>query len=737
MSTDNKLRTTIWSVVISILVLTAGIFIFLQVWIPNREGGEGIKVAVLDSGINMDAKIAGYKVSRELGDSIILEKSFVTTEYGYDSNSTVLDDTDYYHGTLVAMQIASKSFGYAPQANLIIAKCADADGTATYPAIYAAIHWAAYEADADIINLSIGGPIIANNSLVDLINQIALEKGVLTVISAGNNGDSTGYSLSSIEGPGDALQAITVGATLYDGIAGYSSVGPLKDHSIKPDLLESGFTLIAYGTSFSAPKVTGQAAVLSSWCIAQGFKTSPGLLKAALMSSASIEQAYPVYYSGAGIANIELAKTIISNADLVDGWPMVTYVSPSKLPFSMPTVFQGDIWHFPLTIITPVEQEFSFTSDLLPAESIISIPSLATINQSGLVDCKFVIPESFPLDNNHQEVLSIQGSLGGALAVTIGVEITSPKVSLGFDVYHTTWDMDHLIGQFRDLRLELAKADIALIELTHPDNFTNLNKYDALIMPDPNTYGLYLDSEKIVRSYYQAFTNETINAIVNYVEEGNGLFVLGTTSDSAEIVETNRLLNHFNITFLEDTIPDPIIYNENTGDYNIVLITEMNNTHAVTSTLIDFDFIGSKLAIIGNNAQAIAWYQSQSNVAVAAYESANKTLAGRVIVTGSNFMADNWGINGRYLSSNNLNFIIKTIEWITNRTVLASPFTRLQTHSIEINNKPIFPTKITLEINGLFVVNDSYTNTIQTRQIPYLNDEQLLAILQQKKWQKN
>ncbi|MHA1212892.1 MAG: S8 family peptidase [Candidatus Heimdallarchaeota archaeon] len=466
---DKKLRTVIWSIVIIIIVISIGIMAFLMISLPNRTGGEGVRIAVLDSGINQDIRFGSYKVSRELDGSVILNKSFVTTEYGYSSNASIVDDTDGYHGTRVAMQIASRSFGEAPQADLIIARCADAQGTATYPALIAAIEWAAYVADADIINISIGGPTITNNTIVELINKIALEEGILTVVSSGNSGDADGYSLSAIEAPADALQAIAVGASDFEGIAFYSSPGPLKDHSIKPDLVDSGNTLSALGTSFAAPKVTGKAASLMSWCIEQGYKTSPGLLKAALMKSASFDFSVPEYYFGAGIADIELAKEIITSAPKVNNWPMVIYVSPTELP-----IFQGDFWSFPLTIITPIEQVFNFTSDKSESSSIIVIQDEITINQSGLVNCLLNVTDEYPV-GDLVESLYIQGSIGGAFSVDIDVEIASPDLRLGFDTYHSLWDMDHLFGQFRELRLELALANVALTELSHKDNFTQLD----------------------------------------------------------------------------------------------------------------------------------------------------------------------------------------------------------------------------------------------------------------------
>jgi len=664
---NNSLRRMIWAIVIVFIILSVGVIAFVIIWKPTGQGGAGVNVAILDSGVDLNTRLYGYRTSRELKDRVILEKSFVTTEYGYEENETSFDLTEYKHGTLIALQIAGQSFGIAPECNLIIGKCASYDGTATYPAIYAAFLWAVNEADADIVNISLGGPILANDTIVEAINDAAKTKGVLTVISAGNSGDGDGYATSSIEGPGDALQAITVGATTSDGIASYSSIGPLKDHSIKPDLLDSGFTLIALGTSFSAPKIAAKAAVLMSWCNSQGFETTPGLLKAALMKSASLEQSYPVYFSGAGVPDVEIAKSIILAAQKSGDLPLVSYVLPSSLPISITKAFQGDVWSFPLTIITSIEQTFTFTSSLLANQSIFRIDSPVVINQTGLVDCKFVIADNQTL-GTHVEKIYITSNLGESLEVDISVEIEAPIARLGFDAYHSLWDIDHLLGQFSEMRDHLALESIALIELTTPSNFSQLNDYDALIIPDPNTYGLYLDIDFTVQEYYREFSDEIIDYITEFVETGHGLFIMGTDNDSAAFSETNKLLNEFNISITENTIPDPIIFNEETGEYNVALITQMNATHPVTVGLIDFDYLGASLSIIGDNSLSIAWSGLQTNAAVVAHISPNNTY-GRVVVTGSNFMADNWAMNSKYNSTHNLDFILNIIAWITNSTI--------------------------------------------------------------------
>ncbi len=174
---NKGLRRIIWTVVIIFVILSIGVMTFVIVWKPLREGGEGVNIAILDSGIDANTRLYGYSTSRELKDRIILEKSFVTTEFGYDENESSLDITEYRHGTLVALQIAGRTFGIAPQSNLIIGKCADFEGTATYQAIYAAFIWAVEEADADIVNISLGGPILENDTITASISIIIVIMG--------------------------------------------------------------------------------------------------------------------------------------------------------------------------------------------------------------------------------------------------------------------------------------------------------------------------------------------------------------------------------------------------------------------------------------------------------------------------------------------------------------------------------------------------------------------------------
>lgn len=669
MASKQRYNTTLWTIIIIFLVISASGILFLAFYIPQGSGGKGVKIAILDTGINMDAKIVGYKVSNHLSDRVILTKNFATTEYGFDQNYTIVDDTDVLHGTVIALTIAGKADGIAPESELIIGRCVDSDGTASYEALLAAFLWAVNEADADIVNISLGGEILYNDTIVEAINQATIEKGVLTVVSAGNSGDNLRYSLSSINGPANALQAIAVGAVDYLGVSSYSSLGPLKDHRIKPDLLDSGFALNVLGTSFAAPKIAAKAAVLLSWCREQGYISSPGLLKAALMRSTTVNDDYLEQYGGAGFPSVDEAKKIITDATKVNDVPILTYILPRELPFGISEVFQGDIWSFPLTIISSQEMDYTITSHLSSGDSIISIASTFTNNQSGILDCYIDVPSNYTPTDNYFEQLTFKSQYDEIIHLNISVDVLAPKVRIGFDVYHSLWSIDHLLGQFLEMRNYLADESIALIELGHSENYTDLSSYDAVILPDPNSYGLRFNSTIQIENFYRPFSNDTITALVDFVNNGNGLFVLTTDEDSSNITETNRLLQNFNITVTGFSIPS-IEVDPSDGNYDVTEITNFLANHPVTAGISSIDYYGAILNITGDNVQEIAWGYDVTSTLQPVLAGFNTSLysSGRVLVSGSNFMLDNWGINNEYEATDNLDFLYNVISWITNTT---------------------------------------------------------------------
>jgi subtilisin family serine protease len=89
--------------------------------------------------------------------------------------------------------------------------------------------------------------------------QIASDKkGIMLIVSAGNEGDDKGWGI--VSAPADAQGVLSIGATnakLWNRI-GYSSIGPEFLSYVKPNV--SCFSL--YGTSLSAPVITGFAACL-------------------------------------------------------------------------------------------------------------------------------------------------------------------------------------------------------------------------------------------------------------------------------------------------------------------------------------------------------------------------------------------------------------------------------------------------------------------------------------------
>jgi serine protease AprX len=196
---------------------------------------------------------------------------------------------DNGHGTHVAGTIAGDGGGsnpagrgVAPGAGLVGVKVLDSHGNGYSSDVAAGIEWVIANKDTygiDAINLSLGSEACDNDVHVDsqAVN-LAYAQGLLVSVAAGNDGPGT----CTIDSPGDAKDALTVGAMAdlgADGfrLADFSSRGPTFDGRIKPDITAPGLDIastypitsanpsgykVLSGTSMATPFVTGVALLM-------------------------------------------------------------------------------------------------------------------------------------------------------------------------------------------------------------------------------------------------------------------------------------------------------------------------------------------------------------------------------------------------------------------------------------------------------------------------------------------
>ncbi|MFG3343511.1 S8 family serine peptidase [Streptomyces sp. NPDC048018] len=290
--------------------------------------GKGVKVAVLDTGIDVNhPDFAGL---------IDGTTSFVPGEAVTDVNG----HGTHVAGTIVGSGAASggANKGVAPDADLYVGKVlGGAEGAGQDSWVMAGMQWAA-ESGADVVNMSLGDsyPTDGSDPMSQLVDALSARYGTLFVIAAGNAGPE------SISAPGAAAAALTVAATdKQDRLASFSSTGPLASSGgMKPDIAAPGVDITAArsqemtdggeglyrtlsGTSMATPHVVGAAALLAQqhpdWDGAQ--------LKEHLMSTAKgLGDAYSPYEVGTGRLDVASAvrSTVHGTASLFFGnhtWP--------------------------------------------------------------------------------------------------------------------------------------------------------------------------------------------------------------------------------------------------------------------------------------------------------------------------------------------------------------------------------------------------------------------------------
>jgi hypothetical protein len=163
--------------------------------------GDGVKVAVLDTGIDEDHPAI---------DQVVDQKDF--TGEGHT-------DDEFGHGTHVAGIVASDDgtyTGMAPNTDLTDIRVLGSDGYGSTSDIIDGMEYADNNG-ADIISMSLGSSADterSNDPYTDAVNKVT-ENGTLVVISAGNSGDE----YRTIGSPGIAANALTVGAHTVTTIA--------------------------------------------------------------------------------------------------------------------------------------------------------------------------------------------------------------------------------------------------------------------------------------------------------------------------------------------------------------------------------------------------------------------------------------------------------------------------------------------------------------------------------------
>lgn len=237
--------------------------------------GEGVSIAVIDSGINKKSEDLGLivgPVKQALASRVIYEESFVPGDRSPQDR--------YGHGTHVAGILAGNAAnstgptffrtfrGVAPAVRLVNLKVLDDQGRGSDSSVIAAIERAIQLKNAlniRVINLSVGRPVFESFRLDPLCQAVerAWRAGIVVVVAAGNYGrinsfNNSGYG--TITAPANDPFVITVGAmkdmgTLSradDRIASYSSKGPtLADAIVKPDLVAPGNRIISVASPWS------------------------------------------------------------------------------------------------------------------------------------------------------------------------------------------------------------------------------------------------------------------------------------------------------------------------------------------------------------------------------------------------------------------------------------------------------------------------------------------------------
>jgi subtilisin family serine protease len=309
----------------------------------NGYTGEGVSIAILDAGFYRANILPAFTHLYKRG-KIKGVKNFIDNKCVYDCHP---------HGmhvlSILGANIPNEIVGSAPDADYYLLRSENSNTESIVEEFY----WtdAAEYADSigvDIINSSLGYNYFDNTNknhkysdlngkttIVSKSASIAAKKGILVVVSAGNEGNTDWQYITA---PADAINVLTVGSVdKRNTLTMFSSFGPTSDGRIKPDIVAQGLNLVVQnfdgktstisGTSFSAPIIAGLAACL--------WQSSPQLTNTELINHIKESgNIYPFTKNGYGYGtpNFQIAFEAI-NKVISDSENMIN-IKANPMPFN-------------------------------------------------------------------------------------------------------------------------------------------------------------------------------------------------------------------------------------------------------------------------------------------------------------------------------------------------------------------------------------------------------------------
>lgn len=298
--------------------------------------GEGIDIAVFDSGFNGADTISAFKP--------LYQEGRIKSAFNFVQNSSDVY-SGYPHGTYVlsimAGVVPNAYLGGAYKANYFLYQTEDAFTEyriEEYNWLFAAEK--ADSAGVDVINSSLGysefddssmnytyEDMNGKTSVVARAAHKAFERGIVVVNAAGNEGTN---SWRYIVTPADAQGVISCGGVDASlSYASFSSIGPSADHRVKPDvsamavgvaiIRDDGKMVTGNGTSYASPLVASLAAGLR-----QALPSASAYqIYDRIISSASQAKS-PDNLEGYGIPDYDNAKSLTDFISNIEVYPNPT-----------------------------------------------------------------------------------------------------------------------------------------------------------------------------------------------------------------------------------------------------------------------------------------------------------------------------------------------------------------------------------------------------------------------------